>query len=105
MEGMSDKAKVVYAALKEMGAINEDNKVTSYAILDYIVEEAENLQDNELLKDIPEQDYLDITLEINIKSINAIVTSLAKKNLVEKTEPVILTVEGTNRTLRQYFLK
>lgn len=105
MEGMSDKAKVVYAALKEMGAINKDNKVTSYAILDYIVEEAENLQDNELLKNIPEQDYLDITLEINIKSINAIVTSLAKKNLVEKTEPTTLTVEGTSRTLRQYFLK
>ena len=105
MDNMSNKAKVVYAALKEMGAISKDTKVTSYAILDYIVEEAETLEENELLKDIPEQEYLDITLEVNIKSINTIVTSLAKKNIVIKTEPSNITVDGTSRNLRQYYLK
>jgi hypothetical protein len=105
MDNMSHKAKVVYAALSEMGAISKETKVTSYAILDYIVEEAETLQENELLKDIPEQDYLDFTLEVNIKSINAIVTSLAKKDLLIKTEPSTITVDGTSRSLRQYFLK
>lgn len=105
MDNMSNKAKVVYAALKEMGAVNKESKVTSYAILDYIVEEAETLQENELLKDIPEQEYVDITLEVNIKSINTIVTSLAKRDLVIKTEPSTLTVDGTSRSLRQYFLK
>ena len=78
MDNMSNKAKVVYAALKEMGAVNKDTKVTSYAILDYIVEEAETLQDNELLKDIPEQEYVDITLEVNIKSITAIIIPIIK---------------------------
>ena len=102
MDNMSNKAKVVYAALKEMGAISKDTKVTSYAILDYIVEEAETLEENELLKDIPEQEYLDITLEVNIKSINTIVTSLAKKNIVIKTEPSNITIDGTSRNLRQY---
>ena len=105
MDNMSNKAKVVYAALKEMGATSKDTKVTSYAILDYIVEEAETLEENELLKEIPEQEYLDITLEVNIKSINTIVTSLAKKNIVIKTEPSNITVDGTSRNLRQYYLK
>lgn len=105
MDNMSNKAKVIYAAFKEMGAVDKDSKVTSYAILDYIVEEAETLQENELLKDIPDQEYVDITLDVNIKSINAIVTSLAKKDLVVKTEPSTITVDGTSRSLRQYFLK
>ena len=43
MDNMSHKAKVVYAALNEMGAVSKETKVTSYAILDYIVEEAEAL--------------------------------------------------------------
>lgn len=105
MDNMSNKAKVIYAAFQEMGAVNKESKVTSYAILDYIVEEAETLQENELLKDIPDQEYVDITLDVNIKSINAIVTSLAKKDLVVKTEPSTITVDGTSRSLRQYFLK
>jgi uncharacterized protein (UPF0276 family) len=105
MDNMSNKAKVIYAAFKEMGAVDKESKVTSYAILDYIVEEAETLQENELLKDIPDQEYVDITLDVNIKSINAIVTSLAKKDLVVKTEPSTITVDGTSRSLRQYFLK
>lgn len=105
MDNMSNKAKVIYAAFKEMGAVDKESKVTSYAILDYIVEEAESLQENELLKDIPDQEYVDITLDVNIKSINAIVTSLAKKDLVVKTEPSTITVDGTSRSLRQYFLK
>lgn len=105
MDNMSNKAKVVYAALNEMGAVSKDTKVTSYAILDYIVEEAEALQENEMLKEIPEEEYMDITLDINIKSINTIVTSLAKKDLLVKTEPSTITVDGTSRSLRQYFLK
>lgn len=105
MDNMSNKAKVIYAAFKEMGAVDKESKVTSYAILDYIVEEAETLQENELLKDISDQEYVDITLDVNIKSINAIVTSLAKKDLVVKTEPSTITVDGTSRSLRQYFLK
>jgi hypothetical protein len=105
MDNISNKAKIVYAALKELGATDKDNKVNSYTILDYIIEEAEELQDNELLKDIPEDEYLNITLDINIKSINTIITSLAKKNLVVKTEPTNISVDGTTRSLRQYYLK
>lgn len=102
---ISDKAKVVCAALDKLGAVNKDNKVTSYAILDYIIEESEELQTHELLTDIPEDDYMTITLEVNLKSVTAILTSLARKNIIIKTEPTNITVDGTTRNLRQYFLQ
>lgn len=105
MDNISNKAKIIYAALKELGAVDKENKTTSYSILDYIVEQADELKENELLKDIPDQEYLDFTLDVNIKSINAIITSLAKKDLLVKTEPTTITVDGTSRSLRQYYLK
>ena len=54
---ISNKAKVIYATMEKLGAIDNENKITSYAILDYIIEESEELQEHELLKDIPEDDY------------------------------------------------
>lgn len=102
---ISDKAKVIYATMEKLGAVDNENKITSYAILDYIIEESEELQEHELLKDIPEDDYMNITLEITLKGINTIITSLAKKDLVVKTEPTSITVDGTTRNLRQYYLK
>ena len=79
--------------------------ITDIPLTEKGMKEAEELQDNELLKDIPEDEYLNITLDINIKSINTIITSLAKKNLVVKTEPTNISVDGTTRSLRQYYLK
>lgn len=105
MDNLSNKAKVIYATLDKLEAYNKDSKVTSYAILDYIVEESDDLHEHELLKEIPEEEFVDITLDANIKSINTIITSLAKKGLVNKTEPTSITVDGTSRNLRQYFLK
>lgn len=102
---ISNKAKVIYATMEKLGAIDNENKITSYAILDYIIEESEELQEHELLKDIPEDEYTNITLEITLKGVNTIITSLAKKDLVIKTEPVGITVDGTTRSLRQYYLK
>lgn len=105
MDNISNKAKIIYAALKELGAVDKENKATSYSILDYVVEQADELKENELLKDIPDQEYLDFTLDVNIKSINTIITSLAKKDLLVKTEPTTITIDGTSRSLRQYYLK
>lgn len=105
MDNISNKAKIIYAALKELRAVDKENKTTSYSILDYVVEQADELKENELLKDIPDQEYLDFTLDVNIKSINTIITSLAKKDLLVKTEPTTITVDGTSRSLRQYYLK
>lgn len=102
---ISNKAKVIYATMEKLGAVDNENKITSYAILDYIIEESEELQEHELLKDIPEDEYTNITLEITLKGVNTLITSLAKKDLVVKTEPVSLTVDGTTRSLRQYYLK
>ena len=36
MDNLSDKAKIVYATFLRLGAIGEENKITSYAVLDYI---------------------------------------------------------------------
>ena len=104
MDNLSYKAKIIYAAMDNLGAKGKDNKITSYAILDYIVEESEVLQEHELVKDIPEDKYVDFTIDVNIKSINTILTSLAKKNIITKTEPMNLKIDGVTRNLRQYYL-
>lgn len=104
MENLSDKAKIVYATLKMLGAEGSENRVTSYAILDFISEN-EDLQEHELLKDVNETDFVDIIMELNIKSINTIIASLCRKGLVEKTEPTSMTIDGQRRNLRQYFIK
>ena len=102
MDNLSYKAKIIYAAMDNLGAKGKDNKITSYAILDYIVEESEVLQEHELVKDIPEDKYVDFTIDVNI---NTILTSLAKKNIITKTEPMNLKIDGVTRNLRQYYLK
>jgi hypothetical protein len=105
MNDLSDKAKIIYVVLKKLGAIDKEHKTTSYSILDYIVEESESLQQEEELKNIPEQDFIDFSLDVNIKSINTLISALTRKNLVEKTLPTSITIEGTSRNLRQYYLK
>jgi len=104
MNDLSDKAKVVYATLEMLGAKGFQNKVTSYSILDFISEN-EDLQDQELLTDIDEEKFVDIIMELNIKSVNTIIASLCRKGLVEKTEPSSITIDGQRRNLRQYFIK
>ena len=105
MNDLSDKAKIIYITLQKLGAKDKETAATSYSILDYIVEEAEELQEEEVLKDIPEDEFVNITIDINIKSINTILTSLAKKNIITKTEPMNLKIDGVTRNLRQYYLK
>lgn len=105
MDNLSDKAKIIYAAMDNLGARGKENKTNSYAILDYIVEESETLQEHELCKDIKEEDFVDFTIGVNTKSINTIITSLAKKNIVIKTEPINIKIDGTTRNLRQYYIK
>ena len=104
MEILSDKAKVVYAAFDMMGARGSENKTTSYAILDFI-SETEDLQDHDLLKEISEQDFVDIIMDMNIKSVNTLIASLCRKGIMEKTEPVSIKIDGVRRSLRQYFIK
>lgn len=104
MDTLSDKAKIVYAVFKSLGADNKENKITSYTILNYI-EENEDLQDHELLKDIEEEEFVNIIMDMNIKSINTLVASMCRKGLIEKTEPISMKVDGERRSLRQYFLK
>ena len=74
MNELSNKAKVVYSAMKMLNA-NQDNKITSYTIMDFI-EENEELQEYELLKDISEEDFVEIIMELNIKSVNTLIASM-----------------------------
>lgn len=103
MDGLSNKAKVVYAAFHMLEA-DKEHKTTSYELLDFISEN-EDLQDHEMLKDISETDFVDIIMELNIKSVNTLIASLCRKGLVEKTDPVSMKIDGQRRNLRQYFLK
>ena len=105
METLSNKAKIVYAAMEALGATNKENQVTAYTILDYIIEEGESLEENERLADIDNEEYVNITLEINIKAIATILTALAKKNIIIKTDPSTVTVDGERKQLRHYFIK
>ena len=104
MDNLSDKAKIVYEALNMLGAKGIENAVTSYTILDFISEN-EELQEQESLNDIEETDFVDIIMELNIKSVNTIIASLCHKNLVIKTEPQSIVVDGQRHNLRQYFIK
>ena len=103
MNELSDKAKVVYSAMKMLNA-NQDNKITSYTIMDFI-EENEELQEYELLKDITEEDFVEIIMELNIKSVNTLIASMCRKGLIEKTEPESIRINGEKHILRKYFLK
>lgn len=104
MESLSKKAKVVYAAFEMLNAKGLENKVNAYTILDFISEN-EDLQDHDLIKDMDEQDFVDIIMDLNIKSVNTIIASLCRKGIVEKTEPTSIKIDGQRRNLRQYFLK
>lgn len=104
MENLTDKSKVVYAAFEMLNAKGIDNKVTSYTILDFISEN-EDLQEHQLLKDIEEQDFVDIIMDLNIKSVNTIIASLCRKDIICKTEPQSMKVDGQRRNLRSYYLK
>lgn len=104
MESLSKKAKVVYAAFEMLNAKGLENKVNAYTILDFISEN-EDLQDHALIKDMDEQDFVDIIMDLNIKSVNTIIASLCRKGIVEKTEPTSIKIDGQRRNLRQYFLK
>ena len=104
MESLSKKAKVVYAAFEMLNAKGLENKVNAYTILDFISEN-EDLQEHDLIKDMDEQDFVDIIMDLNIKSVNTIIASLCRKGMVEKTEPTSIKIDGQRRNLRQYFLK
>lgn len=104
MDNLSDKAKIVYATFLKLEAIGEENKVTSYAILDYI-EENEELQEDELLKDISEEDFVNIILDFNIKSINTLIASMCRKDIIVKTEPKSMKIDGQRHNLREYYIK
>ena len=104
MESLSKKAKVVYAAFEMLNAKGLEDKVNAYIILDFISEN-EDLQDHDLIKDMDEQDFVDIIMDLNIKSVNTIIASLCRKGIVEKTEPTSIKIDGQRRNLRQYFLK
>lgn len=104
MDNLSDKAKIVYATFKRLDAVGEQNKITAYTILDYI-EENEELQEDNLLKDISEEDFVNIILDFNIKSINTIIASMCRKDIVGKTEPKSMKIDGQRHNLREYYLK
>ena len=104
MDNLSDKATIVYATFLKLGAIGEENKITSYAVLDYI-EENEELQEDEILKDISEEDFVNIILDFNIKSINTLIASMCRKDIIVKTEPKSIKIDGQRHNLRAYYIK
>ena len=105
MDNLSDKAKIIYATMDQLEAYDINSKVNSYIILDYIIEESEELYTHPLLQNIPEDDFVNITLDINIKSVSALLTSLVRKNIIIGTEPTNIKVDGTNRNLKQFYIK
>lgn len=104
MDTLSDKAKIVYAVFQSLEARNLGSAITSYTVLNYI-EENEDLQEHELLKDIPEEEFVNIIMDMNIKSINTLIASMCRKDLIEKTAPSSMKVDGERKNLRLYYLK
>jgi len=100
---MSKKAKIVYGALDMLQARSIENAVTSFALADFIGEN-EDLQNHEYVKDIEEEDFVNMIMEMNIKSIAGILNGLYKNGIINKTEPMSMKVNGANKILRKYFL-
>lgn len=104
MDGLSNKAKVIYAAFDKLKADCAERQITSYRLLDYISED-EELEEHPLLKDIDEEEFVDIIMDLNIKSINTLIASMCRKDLIIKTEPTSVKIDGQRHNLRYYFLK
>jgi len=104
MDNLSNKAKIVLATVDMMKAIDTNSAVTSYAILDYISEN-EELADHPFLKDIPEVDFVDIIMEMNIKSVANLLSVLVNKGYLEKTNPISMKVNGEYKSLRLFYKK
>jgi len=100
---MSNKAKIVYGALDMLQAKDKQSAVTSFALSDFISEN-EDLQNHQYVKDINEQDFVDMIMEMNIKSIAGILNGLYKNHIIDKTEPISMKINGVNKSLRKYFL-
>ena len=104
MDGLSNKAKVIYAAFDKLKADCPERQITSYRLLDYISED-EELEEHPLLKDMDEEEFVDIIMDLNIKSINTLIASMCRKDLIVKTEPTSIKIDGQRHNLRYYFLK
>ena len=104
MDGLSNKAKVIYAALEKLNAYSESCEITSYKLLDYISED-EELNEHPLLKDISEEEFVEIIMDLNLKSINTLIASMCRKDLVIKSDPHSIKIDGERHNLRYYFLK
>ena len=58
-----------------------------------------------MLKDISEEDFVNIILDFNIKSINTLIASMCRKDIIVKTEPKSIKIDGQRHNLREYFIK
>lgn len=103
MEEISDKAKIVYAALDTMGAHGIENKVSIYAIMDFISEE-EDVAEHPLCGDILQYEFVNNIMEMELKSTAAVLTGLCKRGYVGKTDPIYTKINGKKKYLRYYFL-
>ncbi len=103
MESLSYKAKIVYAAMDMLNARSSTQTTNSYMVLD-LISENEDLAQHELLKDLSEQQFVDYIMDMTIKGVSALMSSLAKKDIAVKTEPHNIYIDGIQRTVREYFL-
>lgn len=104
MELISNKARVIYAALDMLEAHSREQSVTAYTILDFLSEH-EEVENHPILQHVSEIEFVDIIMEITIKGVSTILTSLSKKGYVNKGEPENVVVDGETRFLRKYFLQ
>ena len=104
MDNLSNKAKIILATIDMMKAVDINTAVTSYAILDYISEN-EELAEHPFLKDIPEIDFVDIIMEMNIKSVANLLSFLTNKGYLIKSNPISMKVNGEYKSLRLFYKK
>jgi len=101
---LSKKAKIIYGALDMLQAKSPESAVTSFALSDFISED-EDLQNHDYVKDIDENDFVNIIMELNIHSIAGILNGLYAKHIIEKTDPMPMKINGESKNLRKYYLK
>lgn len=100
MDNLSDKATILLAVLKRLGATDLEHKRNIYDIM----QELEETDIKTILPKLEDYEIENLECEMTQKSISTTLASLVRKGLVEKTGVSSVQIEGITRNIRSYYL-
>lgn len=99
---LSEKTKIVYVIMDKLNAYGIDNCVNAYQIENYIANDEELYQDNNL--QMKEQHYIDLAFDLNSKSIAKCLSTLINKGIVDATDAKYVCIDKIGHKVKYYYL-